>query len=126
MNTVALASVTQINPKGAKRGELKPDDLVDFAPMAALHEDGHMRVTEQRPYSEVSTGFIPFLDGDLLVAKITPCFENNKIGLASISTKQGFGSTEFHVIRCDEARIYNRYLFFCFVTNTFEKQVKEK
>lgn len=112
MNTVALSSVAEINPRGPKRGELKSDDLVDFAPMAALHEDGHMRVTEQRRYSEVSTGFTPFMNGDLLVAKITPCFENNKIGLATISTEHGFGSTEFHVIRCDKTKVLNQYLLF--------------
>jgi type I restriction enzyme S subunit len=45
-----------------------------------------------------------------LVAKITPCFENCKIGEASIPTDVGYGSTEFHVIRPLPARLDRRYL----------------
>ena len=41
-----------------------------------------------------------FADGDLLIAKITPCFENGKGALLSeLRNGIGFGSTEFHVVR---------------------------
>ncbi|MCB9985890.1 MAG: restriction endonuclease subunit S [Micavibrio sp.] len=112
MKRVALLEVSEINPSGPKKGVILPDEIVDFAPMATLHEDGYMRNVEKRQYSEVSSGFTPFKNGDLLIAKITPCFENNKIGIASIETEFGFGSTEFHVVRCDSKKILNKYLFF--------------
>lgn len=46
----------------------------------------------------------------MLVAKITPCFENGKIAQASVSTKVAFGSTEFHVLRPIGNKIDRRYL----------------
>ena len=65
---------------------------------------------EQRPYSEVCKGYTPFQNGDLLVAKITPCFENGKIAQAVLNHHYGFGSTEFHVVRAKPARSDARYL----------------
>lgn len=42
----------------------------------------------------------PFLEGDVLVAKITPSMENGKGALArGLVNGVGFGSTEFHVLR---------------------------
>ena len=50
--------------------------------------------------SVVWNGFTYFSKDDIIVAKITPCFENGKGAcLDSLSTEIGFGSTEFHVLR---------------------------
>lgn len=39
----------------------------------------------------------------MLLAKITPCFQNKKISAADIDTEVGIGSTEFHVLRTSNA-----------------------
>lgn len=65
---------------------------------------------EERQYSEVSKGYTYFENGDLLIAKITPCFENGKIAQATLSHSVGFGSTEFHVVRVNAERLDERYL----------------
>lgn len=93
-----LAKIAQINPPlGTK---LAPSDLVSFVPMASLSaETARVESTTERPYGEVSKGYTAFLSGDVLVAKITPCFENGKIAQAVLPHPHGFGSTEFHVIR---------------------------
>jgi type I restriction enzyme S subunit len=78
--------------------------------MADVSEDGHMRVKSQRSYSDVQKGYTAFSDGDVLVAKVTPCFENNKITLATLNTPCGFGSTEFHVVRGNSDTLDQRYL----------------
>lgn len=96
---VALGEVTDINPRGPGRGELAPSVEVDFVPMASVSEGGEMTVSERRTYEEVSKGFTAFRPSDVLLAKITPCFENNKIAKSKVSTKYAFGSTEFHVLR---------------------------
>ena len=68
-------------------------------------------VHEERPFSEVAKGYTPFRRGDVLVAKITPCFENGKMALADdLPHELGFGTTEFHVFRPSE-RITGPYLF---------------
>jgi type I restriction enzyme S subunit len=80
--------------------------------MAAVSEiTGSIIQEEERKLSEVVKGFTAFRDGDVLVAKITPCFENGKIALAKITHELGFGSTEFHVVRAQSDYLDTRYLF---------------
>jgi type I restriction enzyme S subunit len=104
-----LADVADLNPPLA--ATLSVEDDVSFMPMAAVDADSVTAVDrETRLYSEVSKGYTPFLDGDVLVAKITPCFENGKIAQARLSRRYGFGSTEFHVVRPRSDRADARYL----------------
>ncbi len=65
---------------------------------------------ETRIYADVSKGYTPFLSGDVLIAKITPCFENGKIAQAILNRKIGFGSTEFHVVRPYIDKLDSRYI----------------
>ncbi|MCF6198599.1 MAG: restriction endonuclease subunit S [Hyphomicrobiaceae bacterium] len=107
---VALNQVSEINPKGPKAGTLPPDEEFDFVPMASVSEQGIVSVQERRCYEHVAKGFTAFKNNDVLLAKITPCYENNKIALANVSTQHAFGSTEFHVVRCDQDEIDPKYL----------------
>lgn len=108
--SVALGEVATVNPRSPSKGELSADTEVDFVPMASVSEGGEMTVAEQRTYEEVSKGFTPFKRDDVLVAKITPCYENNKIAKATTTTDFAFGSTEFHVLRADTGRLHPDYL----------------
>jgi type I restriction enzyme S subunit len=110
MSKVCLADVAEINPHGPRAGELSPEYICDFVPMVAVSEAGQVIVSDRLPYSDVSKGFTAFQNDDVLVAKITPCYENNKIALASVQSRYAFGSTEFHVIRCSPARLDPKYL----------------
>lgn len=92
-----LSALVDINPS---RPQPPVDGRVSFVPMKAVSAEGHLLKLQDCNYSEVSTGFTSFCDGDVLVAKITPCFENGKGALVSELTNGiGFGSTEFHVLR---------------------------
>jgi len=87
------------------------DDLVAFVGMSDL--DATLAVatdTQKRRYADVVKAYTSFEDGDLLVAKITPCFENGKIAQAAVSTQLAFGSTEFHVLRPIGDKVEGRYL----------------
>lgn len=104
-----LADIADLNPPLA--ASVSDGDDVSFLPMAAVDADSVIAADrETRLYSEVSKGYTPFLDGDVLVAKITPCFENGKIAQARLSRPYGFGSTEFHVVRPRSDRADARYL----------------
>lgn len=106
---VALSKVAALNPATAT-GNLLATDAVDFFPMAAVDADKTVaRASERRALGQVSKGFTSFRDGDVLLAKITPCFENGKIAQAVVTTGAAFGSTEFHVVRCG-AELDGRYL----------------
>ena len=94
----ALGDMALINPPL----DIRPDQtsMVSFVPLASLDAVTAVAQTESaRAFQEVAKGYTPFVDGDILVAKITPSFQNCKIGQAHLDHEIGMGSTEFHVIR---------------------------
>ena len=107
-----IDAVAQVNPRLAAADRPDLDELVCFVPMAAVSEEtASIRAQAVRPFSEVARGYTPFKHGDVLVAKITPSFENGKMALAdNLAHEWGFGTTEFHVFRPSE-RITGSYLF---------------
>lgn len=105
-----LGEVAEINPRLS--GTFGESAEVSFLPMASLDaETGSINCHESRLFGEVRKGYTPFISGDLLIAKITPCFENGKIGQAQIPHMLGFGSTEFHVIRPNSKVAMPRFVF---------------
>ena len=63
-------------------------------------EQKYLAPKETAPISKVGSSYTYFADGDLLLAKITPCFENGKLGIAvGLENGVGFGSSEFFVLR---------------------------
>jgi type I restriction enzyme S subunit len=94
---VRLGDVVKVNPSRPPRPR---DGRVTFLPMEAVSEQGQASCALIRDYDEVYRGHPGFVDGDLLVAKITPCFENGKGALVTdLANGVGFGSTEFHILR---------------------------
>ena len=93
--------VAELNPSRAEeRACLAADTPVTFLPMERVGTEGQIDVREKVGASQVWNGYTYFRRGDILVAKITPCFENGKGAyLDSLPTEVGFGSTEFHVLR---------------------------
>lgn len=121
--TVRLDDVAEINPKPPKG--IRSDTDVAFVPMAAVSEDGRLGEHVTRPYSEVSKGYSYFERGDLLVAKITPCFENGKAALVDNLAEQiGFGSTEFHVLR-PGPDLNAKYLFYMLWNERFRAEASK-
>lgn len=59
---------------------------------------------QTKPLSEVAGSYTYFAEGDVLLAKITPCFENGKLGIAAdLINGIGFGSSEYIVFRPDKS-----------------------
>ncbi|WP_333819735.1 restriction endonuclease subunit S [Ohtaekwangia sp.] len=111
-----------INPSSRNYDfERTSDDLVVFLPMEKVSEDGQITQDSRREIQQVITGFTYFERNDILVAKITPCFENGKGALLKdLETNFGFGSTEFHVLRPTE-RIAKEFLFYITRTDLFKR-----
>ena len=91
-------------PKSEARKGQNADFLVSFAPMETLGIDQKYLITNQtRTMSDVVGSYTYFSNGDVLLAKITPCFENGKLGIASdLINNIGFGSSEYIVFRANE------------------------
>ena len=67
---------------------------------------------EERPWNAVKNGYAKFTNGDVLIAKITPCFQNRKSAIANnLISGIGCGSSEFHVLRSNESVVDRKYLF---------------
>lgn len=106
-----LKKFVEINPSKSELKELNDNDMVSFIDMASVSVNGYVEVMQEKAYSEVKSGYTYFRNGDIIIAKITPCMENGKCALVEkLSNNVGFGSTEFHVFRCGES-LSNRYLF---------------
>lgn len=98
-----------------------PDELVSFIPMDGVREHGGLNLDEVRELGEVYNSYTYFADGDLCIAKITPCFENGKGALAEALTNGvGFGTTELHVVRPGPS-IDPRFLFYVSIADDFRK-----
>jgi len=106
-----LKRIARINPSKSDDDGLLMDDLAVFLPMDRVGDDGRVDFSEMRPAAELWSGYTYFRRGDVIVAKITPCFENGKGAcLTNLPTDIGFGSTEFHVLRpYAEANVYYVY-----------------
>ena len=109
IKTFLLSEIAEIDPRN--KPLLDSDELVDFAGMSNMStEHGKLINFEKRKFSSVKKGYTSFKKNDILVAKLENCFANSKIGEANISTKDGYGSTEFYVIRPNNELVHNRYL----------------
>lgn len=87
------------------------DEMVSFVPMEAISVDGVLGEVESRRAADVWEGYTYFRRNDVVLAKITPCFENGKGGLLDkLPTDIGFGTTEFIVLRARESRIRPAFL----------------
>lgn len=102
-----LGKLIEINPKLNSEERSLIGSSVSFVPMAAIDEHQKKIVKHfERPFTEVSKGYTAFKRNDILLAKITPCYENGKMAISSnLSTEIGFGSTEFHVLRSSSSEM---------------------
>jgi type I restriction enzyme, S subunit len=123
-----LADVCNIKPpKSEVRERVAPESLVSFAPMENLGIDQKfLNATLVKPFSSVVGSYTYFADGDVLLAKITPCFENGKLGIASgLKNGIGFGSSEFIVFRpC--ANLDKEYLYYYLSRPDFRSEGVER
>ncbi len=93
----SLATIGLINP----RNQASDDTLASFVQMSSIPvEFLASHHTESRPWRDIKAGFTQFAEGDVGVAKITPCFENGKSTVfQNLSNGIGAGTTELHIVR---------------------------
>ncbi len=110
----------QINPKKSSL-RVPFDTIVSFVPMEAIGEHGTLDLSDTRELGDVYDGYTYFADGDVCLAKITPCFENGKGALAEgLKNGIGFGTTELHVIRTNSS-VDQRFMYYISVADDFRK-----
>ena len=103
-----LKDIFMINP----RNKLDDDTDVAFIPMPLIEDgfSGH-HASEVRKWKDIKAGFTHFKEGDVGVAKITPCFENRKsVIFENLINGYGAGTTELYIFRPYNRTILSRYL----------------
>lgn len=116
-----LKRVTRLNPSKTEVPRALRTGLATFLPMERVGNDGTFDASEIRPVKDLWNGFTYFRKGDVIVAKITPSFENGKGALLeTLPTTLGFGSTEFHVLRPSKL-ILPKYLYLLTVHSEFRR-----
>jgi type I restriction enzyme S subunit len=125
--TVPLGVVADINPRNREWAVFPDETEVTFVPMPAVSEVAASIVApEIRILGQVRRGYTPFLEGDVLFAKITPCMENGKAALGKgLLNGLGFGSTEFHVLRPRRV-ILPKYLLYFVRQQGFRNAAKQR
>ena len=116
-----LKYVAELNPSASEARRLEPDMEVSFVPMESVGEYGGLDLSATKELDDVASGYTYFSDGDVLIAKITPCFENGKGSLAEgLVNGVAFGTTELHVLRC-QAGFDKKFAFYLTLTDAFRK-----
>ena len=119
---VRLRFVVALNPSKSEAGDLSSYGLVTFAPMDAIAEGlGGLDTSIERPADELADGsYNYFAEGDILLAKVTPCFENGKKALiAALPNRIGFATSEVHVVRPKPTGIDPNYLRYLLCSEDF-------
>jgi len=122
-----LGEVCEIKPpKKEAKAKLRGTDLVTFLPMEDLGVLNKEIVgVKERQLKDVAGSYTYFADNDVLLAKITPCFENGKIGIArNLINGIGFGSSEYIVFR-SKGEIIQDYLYYFLSREAFRDEGKK-
>jgi type I restriction enzyme S subunit len=108
-----LLDLGEINPRNRVEEDSETVVMATFVPMAAVSELHSIAIAgDVRPWSKISKGYTHFANGDVLLAKITPCFENGKSAVVhGLEHNIGSGSTEFHVFRPISEDINPAYVY---------------
>lgn len=115
-----LGDITEINPS---KEEIS-SQFVTFLTMSDVSEHGGVIKENIMPKSSIKPGLTSFKRGDIIIAKITPCFENGKGALLNnITCEYGFGSTEFHVIRYRQC---NKFIYYHTMSYAFRKRLESQ
>ncbi len=108
------------------RKKISAEKDVTFIGMQAVSENAKLISPSNIAYKSVKSGFTYFERNDVLVAKITPCFENGKgCFTENITTEIGFGSTEFHVLRATK-QASSKYIYYITVTEKFRNELESE
>ncbi len=124
---VKLGEVCKFNPKKSEIKNINKQTEVSFVPMSDLSQnEAYFDVLKTKKLSEVVGSYTYFSENDVLLARVTPCFENGKAGIAkNLKNKIGFGSSEYIVLRPTK-KILSEIIYTFITTDEFGSDGKSK
>ena len=115
---VPVSDLFLLNPKS----ELNDNMEVGFIPMAFV-EDGFSgnHFYKERTWKDVKRGYCHFQNGDIGIAKISPCFENRKSTIfKNLPNTYGAGTTELVILR--PIKVYTKFYLYLFKSDWYVKE----
>lgn len=114
---IRLGEYCLLNPRNNVEDSLE----TSFIPMKLINDGFDNKHTfESKKWKEIKSGFTHFAENDIVVAKITPCFENRKSAIMKdLINGVGAGTTELYVIRCFDDTILPKFILSIFKTEKF-------
>ena len=88
-DTVRLRFLAEVNPPTPAFDRIADEELVTFMPLETVWADGRADTSRARPKAEVSTGYVRFMEGDILSPKVTPTFQAGSFRLSYQSPQGG-------------------------------------
>lgn len=114
---VRVGNIVELNPKNSLEDSMN----VAFVPMACV-ADGYRNehTFEIRKWGEIKKGFTHFANGDIGIAKITPCFQNRKsVIFSNLENEHGAGTTELTIVRIIGDLMSRKYMLWFFKSAYF-------
>lgn len=121
-DVLKLKRVARLDPPRSEALNMRNSStLAVFLPMERISTNGSIDTSDRRPVRSVWQGFTYFRRDDVVLAKITPCFENGKSAcLCDLPTPIGFGTTELIVMRANP-RVTPTFLYMLTRLSAFRK-----
>ena len=115
---VSVLDLFLLNPKS----ELDDNMEVGFIPMALVEEGfSGNHSFEKRIWQDVKRGYCHFQNGDIGIAKISPCFENRKSTIfKDLPNTYGAGTTELVILR--PIKVYTKFYLYLFKSDWYIKE----
>ncbi|MEL3928341.1 restriction endonuclease subunit S [Aeromonas enteropelogenes] len=119
-SSCTLADIAAVNPKTVADESL----IAGFVPMSHVPTSYHGELLfDEKPWGEIKKSYTNFQDGDVIFAKVTPCFENGKAAIVDdLPNGIGAGSSEFYVLRPHCKDISQKLLFALIKTHAFMQE----
>ena len=115
-----IKNIAQINPSKSEVRSKDPNSEISFLPMEAISDRGALDLSRTKMISEVLTGYTYLAEGDVMLAKITPCFENGKAAIAiNLCGGIAFATTEVVPLRPKQS-IDAKFIYYLITSNPFK------
>ena len=116
--SVPVSDLFLLNPKS----EIDDTTHCGFIPMS-LVEDGFSgnHLYEERIWKDIKKGYCHFQNGDIGIAKISPCFENRKSTIfENLPNGYGAGTTELVILR--PIILYTKFYLYVFKSDWYVQE----
>ncbi len=115
-----LKYIADLDPK-CDTSSLQEDSIITYTPMEYIKNGYYVGNTAE--YGSLASSLTQYEENDIVMAKVTPCFENGNIAvMAGLSSGFGLGSSELFVLRAK--KIHISYLFYWLQNESFKEMAK--